>query len=59
MGYAKEQHIEALNGERCWNCNKVMTEEELNKVVLGLSVKKNTDGTIVCADCNANILSGN
>ena len=51
MGQAKKQYIEALNGERCWYCNNEMTEEELNKIVIGVPVKKFEDGEVVCADC--------
>lgn len=59
MGQAKKEYIEAHNGERCWYCNKVMTEEELNKVVLGVPVKKFEDGSVGCADCMHRISSGN
>lgn len=56
MGQANEQYIEAHNGERCWYCNKVMTDEEMNKVVFGVRIKKFEDGTVGCADCMYNII---
>lgn len=59
MGQAKKQYIKAHNGERCWYCGKVMTEEELKKVVLGTPVMNFKDGTVGCADCIRRILSEN
>ncbi len=59
MGQAKKEHIEALNGERCWYCNKIMTEEEINKEVSGVKIKKFSDGKVGCSECMVERYSGN
>ena len=59
MERSRKRHIDALNSDRCWHCEKKMTEEELSKVVGGISVEKYPDGTVGCADCMLDIYSGN
>ncbi len=59
MGQAKKQHIEMMNGKRCYYCNKIMTEDELNKEVMGIPIHKFKVGIVGCADCMAEIAGGN
>ncbi len=59
MGAMKQIDINIHIGDRCVHCYKKITEKELNRRVFGVPIKKFEDGTVGCADCMANIASGN